>query len=224
METSMRYACLIPLAALPLLSAPALAGEPPKPVTDKSVSAQDVAETPVTDLNLKHDKIPQVLVNAQTGTYDLTGIHSCPQIASAVGELNTVLGPDLDLPQGEQNGVSAGRVAQSVVGSFIPFRGIIREISGANEQQRRMQAAIEAGIARRGFLKGLGAARGCRYPARPASGRDLAEYRASLTRSAQEREQASDQSAAVQGASEQARADSAGSVTYTSVPVIQKLR
>ena len=84
-------------------------------------------------------------------------------------ELYAVLGEDLDLPQADSTGVSTGRVAQWVVGSFIPFRGLIREISGANSQERKIGTAIQAGIARRSFLKGVGQAKGCHYPARAAT-------------------------------------------------------
>ena len=62
-----------------------------------------------------------------------------------------------------------GRVAKAVVGSFIPFEGVIREISGANGHDRRLQSAIAAGSARRSFRKGTGQARGCTHPARPAT-------------------------------------------------------
>jgi hypothetical protein len=59
-------------------------------------------------------------------------------------------------------------VAKNVVASFIPFRGILRELTGAAEQERDWRAAIYAGAVRRGFLKGLGQQKGCAYPARPA--------------------------------------------------------
>ena len=88
---------------------------------------------------------------------------------SEVSALDEVLGPDLDLPEEERARISAGRMAKTVVGSFIPFRGLIREVSGANDHDRRIRAAIQAGLARRGFLKGAGQAKGCAYPARPAS-------------------------------------------------------
>lgn len=158
-------------ACLPafLLAAPALAGEPDKPVTERDVSAADVATTPVTDLNLKKEDVPPLLIAAQERPYSLAGLARCPQIAAAVGELDEVLGDDIDLPQEDSRRMSAGRVAQSVVGAFIPFRGVIRELSGANKQERLLQAAIQAGIARRSFLKGYGTARGCRYPARAAT-------------------------------------------------------
>ena len=45
----------------------------------------------------------------------------------------------------------------------------MREISGANAQNRLVESAIQAGVARRAFLKGYGEAKGCRYPARSAT-------------------------------------------------------
>jgi hypothetical protein len=128
-----------------------------------------VAETPVTDLNITKKHIPLVLVAAEQHPYTLSGIGSCQRLTSAIHELNAVLGDDFDLPHGGGKRTSPGRVAQSVVGSFIPFRGVIREVSGANAHDREMQAAILAGVARRSFLKGIGQAKGCRYPARSAT-------------------------------------------------------
>lgn len=176
----MRYAA-VPIAALLLAAAPAAAKEPQKPITDREVGAKDVAMTPMTDLNLSKDEIPQLLIDAQTMPYEVSELKRCAQIAAAVGELDALLGEDLDLPAQEAaKGPSAGRVAQYVVGTFIPFRGLVRELSGANLQQQRLQAAIQAGIARRSFLKGMGQARGCRYPARAATARDIEAYRARL--------------------------------------------
>lgn len=139
-----------------------------KPITDKTVTAADVATTPVTDLNLKKTEIPPLLLAAIDRPYETAGLTSCARIGSAVADLDAVLGGDIDLPQADRDKITAGTVAKSVVASFIPFRGIIREISGANEQERRIQTAVYAGSVRRGFLKGLGQQRGCAYPARPA--------------------------------------------------------
>ena len=50
----------------------------------------------------------------------------------------------------------------AVVNSLIPFRGVVREISGAAAADRRLQAATDAGIARRGFLRGVYQTRGCK--------------------------------------------------------------
>ena len=156
--------------ALALLPLPALAAQPEKPVTEREVTPVDVVTTPANDLNLRRNEIPAQLLAAQEKPYDLDGLKRCAAIASAVGELDAILGDDIDLGTEEaQRGPSAGKLAVWAVGSFIPFRGAIREISGANVHQRRMQEAIRAGFARRAFLKGVGQARGCRYPARAAT-------------------------------------------------------
>ena len=143
--------------------APAAAG---KPITDRKVGAIDVIATPVSDLNLRKGEIPAMLTAAIANPYNLSATKSCAQIARAVTDLDAILGPDRDIPMDRAERLSAGRVAQSVVGSFIPFRGVIREISGANGQQRKVEDAVSAGTARRSFLKGYGQARGCAYPAR----------------------------------------------------------
>jgi len=39
---------------------------------------------------------------------------------------------------------------------------VIREVSGAASAQRALQAAIAAGFARRGFLRGVYQTRGCK--------------------------------------------------------------
>jgi len=171
----MRPAMLTCFAAAMLLAMPATAREPSpdrepeKPVTDKDVSAADVAATPVTDLNLRKDELPPVLTAAVQQAYSLRGLATCQQLAAAIGELDAALGDDVDLPQSGDRRTSGGRLAQSVVGSFIPFRGLIREVSGASNREREVQSAVLAGVARRAFLKGTGQARGCRYPARSAT-------------------------------------------------------
>ncbi|PNU03021.1 hypothetical protein [Novosphingobium guangzhouense] len=151
------------------VTGPALARQDDKPITSRDPDAVDVAKTPINDLNVGRDgEIPPLLVKATTQPYALNGLTKCRQIAGAIQELDEVLGPDIDLPAEERDRINAGRVGKWVVASFIPFRGLIREVSGANAQDRKVNAAIQAGLTRRGFLKGMGAAKGCRYPASPA--------------------------------------------------------
>lgn len=165
-------ALLLPLlligAVTPLHAAQEPPQEPDKPVTDQDVSAGDVVRTPFSDLNLRKGDIPPLLIAAQADPYGMAGLRKCGQLSAAIADLDAVLGDDIDLPADGKQKLSAGRVAQAAVGSFIPFRGLIREISGANEQDRRLLLAVQAGFARRAFLKGFGQARGCRYPARAA--------------------------------------------------------
>ena len=164
-----------------MLAAPALAQtnsnapREEKPITQRDPSAVDVIATPATDLNLKKGEIPAILTAASQDPYGLSGMRRCADLAAEVSRLDAVLGDDIDIAQAPTRRVSPGKVAQSVVGSFIPFRGIIREISGASEQERKQQLAIYAGSTRRSFLKGVGYQRGCPWPARSATPAMLAK-------------------------------------------------
>ena len=144
-------------------------GANPRPVTDHTVTAQDVATTPLTDLNMKKNPVPQVLVDAIQHPYDLTGLNNCTQILGAVGKLDAVLGEDLDVQKAKGEKLTAGSLSKAVVSAFIPFEGVIRQVSGAAVAKAKMQLAIHAGSERRAFLKGIGVMRGCPYPARPAT-------------------------------------------------------
>lgn len=165
-----------------LLLGPTLARANDPPITNREPDALDVAKTPMTDLNLSRTEIPALLVEAQQRPYALHNLGNCAQIAAAVEEFDGILGPDVDLPQGERARLSEGRIAQWAVARLIPFRSIIREISGANKQERLIAAAIQAGIARRSFLKGVGAARGCAYPASAATETVIAQHAAAETK------------------------------------------
>ncbi len=121
----------------------------------------DVATTPLQDVNIKKKRIPEILELARGDPYSTTGLGNCGAINNAIGALTAELGPDFDSPE-ERKGLNAGKVAKGVVQSLIPFRGVIREVSGAANAQREWDAAVDAGIARRGFLRGIARTRGCR--------------------------------------------------------------
>lgn len=192
------------------------AKEPEKPITQQDVGAKDVALTPLSDLNIRKGEIPPLLIAAQDDPYNLSGMARCQQIAAAIGELDAVLGDDIDIPQESRQRISAGRAAQEALGSFIPFRGLIREVSGANAQQRKIQAAVLAGTARRSFLKGIGQQRGCRYPARATTPQILAQLEAE----ADAAERARNQPQPAQGRG----GDSGGKTRTVSQPVVQPTR
>ncbi|MDE8652753.1 hypothetical protein [Novosphingobium album (ex Liu et al. 2023)] len=219
----MRNACLVLVAVGALLAGEAQARGQDAPVTNRDPDAMDVAKTPMTDLNLGQDEIPALLIEAQARPYALTGLGKCSQLTAAVEEFDTILGPDLDLPQEERERISTGRVAKWVVSSFIPFRGLIREISGANDHERKFVAAIQAGLARRGFLKGVGASRGCKYPASPATPAVIAARKIELDRMEPEKTEARSAGEASRDATpaKAASKPSGNGVTYTSKAVVQ---
>ena len=157
-------------AAFVLTAAPAVAQskKPDRPMTDNTVTATDVAATPMDTLNLRKKNVPEVLISAQEDPYTLRGLRGCAQISRAVRNLDGVLGDDIDVAQAKGKKLNVGRIAQAGISSFIPFNGLIKEISGANAQERAVQSAIYAGSVRRAFLKGVGQTRGCPHPARSA--------------------------------------------------------
>ena len=152
-------------------------------VAPQNVRAEDVAMSPLRDINVSKKDIPVVLEMAMAKPYDLSGIKSCKGLTTAIVDLDGALGEDIDVASGEKSdgekmGNGAGAIAKTVINGFIPFRSIIREVSGANAQERLWDRALYAGSVRRAFLKGMGEQRGCAWPARSATPAVLAKLSA----------------------------------------------
>jgi hypothetical protein len=105
-----------------------------------------------------------VLVKASADPYSLQGLSSCRQLADAVRELNTVLGPDYDVAKAKESKAAtlAKAGGDAAISLVVPFRGLVREVSGAAPAERSYNAALDAGLARRGFLRGVHYKQGCR--------------------------------------------------------------
>jgi hypothetical protein len=150
------------LACFASLPGAALAQESRPTTLDK---AGNIATQPARDVGIDKDKIPPVLQLAVENPYAPPPARTCKGYNVALGELNAVLGEDFAVgAEGNENrtGKIAEAVGKTIVNSLIPFRGLVREISGAAPAERRLQAAVTAGIARRGYLRGLAAAKGCK--------------------------------------------------------------
>jgi hypothetical protein len=134
-----------------------------------------VAESPLRDLNVLRTKIPEVLLRAMADPYERPGPGRCADLVERLKPLNEALGEDLDVTskEGQQGMIAKGKttaltVASGAASDVIPFRGWIRKLSGAEQHDRYVQAAITAGAVRRAYLKGLGEAKGCDPPATPS--------------------------------------------------------
>jgi hypothetical protein len=133
-----------------------------------------VAESPLRDLNVLRTKIPAVLLQAMADPYARPGAGRCTDLLDGLGPLDDALGDDLDAPAQKEEGMidkgktTALTVASGAASDVIPFRGWIRKLSGAEQHDRYVQAAITAGAVRRAYLKGLGEAKGCNPPATPS--------------------------------------------------------
>jgi hypothetical protein len=120
--------------------------------------AAQIGMQPARDIGLAKRRIPPVLEDALANPYSLRGLNTCSQLAAAMRRLNEALGPDYQAG-GEYRENRAGKFAaagaKSVINSIIPYRSLVREITGAAPADRHMSAAVDAGLARRGFLRGV---------------------------------------------------------------------
>ncbi len=137
----------------------------------------DAAQAPLEDLNIRREDIPEELEDIRyvyTGDPALT----CDAIQAEIRTLDPILGVDYDEEAeqrslGERGGEAVGDLALDAVRSattgFIPFRGVVREATGAARHARRVARAYQSGLARRAFLNGYGAAMGCPGDASPTT-------------------------------------------------------
>ncbi len=123
----------------------------------------DAITQPLSDLNLRSKDIPLILQAAELAPYDLFSVDGCSAVTTEIGRLEDVLGPDADVPPDKEGIVNKGlKFGGNMLGGFIPFRGLVRQLSGANAERAKWQTAIYAGVARRSFLKGYAQGLGCK--------------------------------------------------------------
>jgi hypothetical protein len=146
-------------------SASATAPEPESKLEKTAEKAGEIVTQPVRDLGAADPKIPDVLVKATVDPYALQNAQACDQMVEEIRQLNDALGPDFAIATEKKEENKTGKVVEAggkaIVNSIIPFRGIVRELTGAAAAQRRLNDAIDAGYARRGFLRGIHSMRQC---------------------------------------------------------------
>ena len=134
-------------------------------LTETGKKTVEIGSQPVRDVGIMRRTIPPILVKARKDPYSLEGLKTCKQLAGEIADLNAVLGADYaggDEVKENRAGKLAEAGGKSLVNSIIPFRSLVREVTGAAPADRRMSAAVDAGVARRGFLRGIQAKQGCR--------------------------------------------------------------
>lgn len=167
---SFRLALAAFTLTVPMLAAAQQVAPPPVAPTDPAdkppdrtkEDAKDVLSQPVKDVGITKDKIPLSLVRAADAPYDLAGLGTCKALADEVRTLDAALGPDYPAGGPVDTTSTGKKVGGAVVNSLIPLRGVVREISGAAANDRKLAAAMQAGFARRGFLRGVHMTRGCK--------------------------------------------------------------
>ncbi|MDT8997906.1 hypothetical protein RQP53_01300 [Paucibacter sp. APW11] len=132
----------------------------------------EAATSPLSDLNLVGEKLPELLQEARRHPYAPPSDGSCAGLQLSIQVLDDLLGPDLDSPevQGERDLLERGGDAlgdaaisglRGAAEGILPFRGWLRRLSGADKRDREIASALRAGWVRRGYLRGLAAAQRC---------------------------------------------------------------
>lgn len=149
------------------------------------IGVGDAVTAPLKDLNLVRVKVPAVLREAAKDAYRRPARTDCAYLAHEIAQLDLALGPDLDVPRGAERtslatrgSVAASDAALDAVRDFttgwMPFRSVVRRLTGAAGDQDAMEDAVHAGGVRRAYLKGLGLQQNCPHPAAPLPGLEIA--------------------------------------------------
>lgn len=158
-------ALLAASAAQAQVKPPATPDEPGGRWGEVKKKATEIGSQPVRDVGMSKREIPPILETAFENPYSLKGLKTCVSLANEVKALNGVLGPDYVVGN-EYTENRKGKLAEAggkaIINSIIPFRGIVREVSGAAPADRHMNAVVDAGLARRGFLRGVHLKQGCK--------------------------------------------------------------
>jgi len=119
----------------------------------------DAIGEPFRDSGWTRENPPEVLIRAADAPYGLPTDLECSALLNEISALDLVLGPDLDATDEheDESDLDGSALLSGAIGGIVglPYRSIVRRISGAAGRERVLRAAIFAGMVRRAFLKGL---------------------------------------------------------------------
>jgi hypothetical protein len=125
-------------------------------------NVESAVMSPVNDIGFDDIEIPAYLA-LMTDPYSAPPT-SCKSLATEVMRLDLLLGADLDVPDAvaQRRQQRALNATSSTLGSvIIPFRGVVRALSGAAANERDAREAYERGLVRRAYLKGVAKQMNC---------------------------------------------------------------
>jgi len=115
---------------------------------------------PFRDLGFVRLTPAEALTRAQEHPYAApatlaNGATDCPALTSEIVSLDIALGSDVDVAE-QRQGMGSNLVAGAIRSAVsLPYRSVVRRITGAEHRDQVMQQATRAGMVRRAFLKGL---------------------------------------------------------------------
>jgi hypothetical protein len=117
---------------------------------------------PFRDLSLVRSEPPAQLAAAAAAPYQPA--QGCVDLQGELAVLDSWLGPDVDAPSEAHDAASlAADAVTGVIG--LPFRNVVRRLSGAHKRDQKVAAVILGAMIRRGFLRGQARALACAAPA-----------------------------------------------------------
>ncbi len=178
---------MLPLLLLGLATMAACASKNEPSTTSKIMQqtrsgVTGAAMTPLKDLNLAREDIPALLLEIKN-PYAVNKDASCDDIKAQIGALDEVLGPDWDIPKdgnvdedeetlsdiaAEETSDSLLDAVASEAGAIVPYRSLVRRVTGARRYQKKVKNAFDRGRHRRTYLKGLGLMKSCEGIVDPA--------------------------------------------------------
>ena len=142
----------------------------------------DAATGPLEDLNIKQKEIPPLLQALLENPYSMPKPMKCKTIKTEMAQLDELLGAsptsqkrspnsggimnasldNVEMPTSDEIVDAGADMAHDGIMGFIrsqtnilPFRSIIRAISGADQHEKDVALAFQVGQLRRAYLKGL---------------------------------------------------------------------
>lgn len=144
-----------------------------------SSSIDEAATRPLNDVGIVRRAPDPVLAALADAPYALTEPVDCASIRAEVAVLDSLLGPDIDSPS-QTKPSTVDDLASGAVGGLVdvPFRGVIRRLSGSDARDKALRRAILAGQLRRAFLKGFAVAEACPAGVGPSGAAPLSDVNA----------------------------------------------
>ena len=152
-SVAQQVALRAPISGLLALVLAGCATQTMRPAAEDSSVGPAIVQ-PFRDLSLIREVAPPVLRQAAAEPYR-TPV-SCAALRAEVDDLDTYLGADVDQPQKKLG--AEGLFGEIIGGALgLPFRGVVRKVTGSEAREKALRAAVLAGMVRRGYLKGSAA-------------------------------------------------------------------
>jgi len=140
-------------------------GAAPKPAPRPQGRSDAMVSGDAGGLGISGPKTPAALQDLVADPYALPSPPDCAAMARDIATLDKILGPDVDAIAASRN--ATGDAFGSAMRGVMPYRWVMRLMTGASRRDRDLRLAVLAGTARRAYLKGMRHGLACQPPQAP---------------------------------------------------------